>query len=286
MARTSAAFAALLAGILFIGLPAAAGGSWMYTVEDSYEAGEEVTAVGYVGATASDEVLTARMDLNPAATEESQPVWLEIGSVTMSSTGLGGYLGTRLSLTFDLPADLPDGTYVVVVNDAEGSFFGDLIGASVNVGITSPEPRWLEWPLDEPLISLLSDETVISGPGFAVPVGELRSGAYPPGAESFMLHPERLPEIATEPARPAGGWVGKSFTEVRERSPAPLAPSALPDPPVQGQTSNEVSWSLVALMGLVFCGLLLMWQWRNPPRTSGVARKHDVAPVPERETVG
>jgi hypothetical protein len=178
--------------------PAAAGGSWLYTVEDSYDPGDEVTVVGYVGAAATKDPVLARLNVLPMPTNGDlvQYEWVDLGAVTMETTGLSGYLETRVSVSFTLPDDLTSGIYSIEIRGESGAFFGDLIGADVFVGVEPGEPRWIEWPLDEPLIHELPDEDIIAGPGFAVPSAELKEGNYPGIARAFMLDPENLPDAS------------------------------------------------------------------------------------------
>jgi hypothetical protein len=178
--------------------PAAAGGSWLYTVEDSYDPGDEVTVVGYVGAAATMDPVLARINVLPMPTNGGpvQYEWVDLGPVTMETTGLSGYLETRVSVSLTLPNDLTSGIYAIEIRGESGAFFGDLIGADVFVGVEPDKPRWIEWPLDEPLIHELPDEDIIAGPGFAVPAGDLKEGNYPGIGRAFMLHPENLPEAS------------------------------------------------------------------------------------------
>jgi len=199
-----------LAGVVIAGglviqtsTPALAGGSWMYTIYESYQPGDHVTAVGYVGALVRDEdgPFLARLNMEPMSSdaEFATASWHDLGPVTVEATGLSGYLSSRLYLEFTLPADLVLGEYEVSVRDESGAFLGDLVGLWLLVGVEPSEPRWIEWALDEPLIPRLSQDTIIAGPGFAVTVSDLRDGRYPAGAESFMLNPETLdqPGIVT-----------------------------------------------------------------------------------------
>lgn len=201
-------------------LVAGAGGTWLYTLEDSYEPGGEVMAIGYVGVAIADDPVLARMSLAPLHPngDIADRGWIELGSVTLEPTGLSGYLETRVSISFTLPEELEPGTYMIDVRTQSGDFFGDLLGTHVIVGAAAPsEPRWIEWALDDPLIAELPDNAVISGPGFAVSVATLKAGHYPTDSEAFTLHPEDLPPITSTAAPP--------FVEEPSTQPAAINPS-------------------------------------------------------------
>lgn len=184
----------------------------MEPTKESYGPGDEVEAVAYVGASVPEreDAFIARLDLVPL-TDDVQAVageggtarhdWHELGPVTVESTRLSGYLNSRVSIRFQVPAGLEPGRYEVAVRDESGGYLGDLIGMILHVG-TQPEALSYEWPLDEALITELPDDAVIAGPGFSVPVGELRAGRYPAGAEDFMLHPETLPHATRRSPEP------------------------------------------------------------------------------------
>ncbi len=198
--------------------PAWAGGAWMNDTKPSYEPGDHVHAVGYVGATVApdDGPYIARLNLIPIgpATRQPDPIWLELGPVRTERTVLRGYLSTRVSLEFDLPKGLEPGHYEVIVQDPDGRWLGDLIGISLAVGIQPASPLYVEWPLDEPRIAELPDDAVIAGPGFEVVVADLRRGRLPAGAAEFMLNPD-------EPVNP-------SSTTVATAAPTPV-PQTLPE---------------------------------------------------------
>lgn len=242
--RRSVATAVGLIAVLSLPVPAAAGGSWLVTLEESYEPGDEVIAVGYVGAAVADDVFVARINLVPmsATPEQTDAGWMELGPVEIDETGLEGYLASRVSITFTLPGDLEPGSYMAEVRNGSGNFFGDLIGVVVMVSEEPEGTRWIEWPLDEPLIAELPDDAVIAGPGFAVSVSDLRASHYPPGAEQFMLNPELLPPS------PATG-LSMGFTqdtprrspEVPEPEPASAPVEVLRDDPAPRPPVAEVT---------------------------------------------
>lgn len=248
MRRLIVILAIVLIGVLMA--PAAlAGGTWLVTVEESYDPGDEVTAVAYVGATATDEPVLARMSMNPMPESGQLPdsAWLELGAMTLEPTGLSGYLETRVSITFTLPEDLEKGVYYVSALRESGGRFGDLDGMALLVDVQPPDEsreRWFELALDDPLIAELPDDAMISGPGFAVSVAALRAGRYPLNAEAFMLHPENLPDppprlrapsVADQP--PVGSVSGDQVVDTPPDEP-PIEPAS--PPVVQGPESEEL----------------------------------------------
>jgi hypothetical protein len=187
------AFGLALAIPLFVTNPlsVSAGGSWMETTKDSYEEGDKVIAVGYVAAgLAEGEYLIAYLVIPGQASEESQR--LEVGRASVEPSGLLGYLSNRVYVEFTIPEIPEPGIYDLAVRRSDGEFHGDLIGATLHIGVVPDYPKSVEWPLDEPLIAELPEEAMISGPGFSVSVSDLRKGIYPPGAEAFMLDPTLL----------------------------------------------------------------------------------------------
>lgn len=250
--------------------PAAGGGSWLETLDESYQPGDEVTAVGYVGAAAAEvtDDFVARLDLASltGTGPSSAPVWHPLGPVTIESSGLGGYLSSRVSISFTLPDGLEPGEYYVAVTDESGNHFGDLIGLVIFVGVDPPKPQWIEWPLDEPLISELSDGAVIAGPGFAVEVSDLRQDRYPPGAKNFMLDPEALDRpgpapLADEDRRVDVNAAEPSATPV---APAPIRPPAAPgdgvgDPTPIEERPSPTWWVVGSLLSVSGAVVALLW---------------------------
>ena len=241
------AFVLVTVVLLSITAPAWGGGSFMNSTEETYQPGVTVRGVAYLGSASSGEPIVARMNLVPIepATEHVAPIWHKLGPVNVEPTGLGRYMSYRIFTEFTLPSHLEPGSYWVQVFDGSGRLLGDLIGLRVMVGIEPSEPRWIEWPLDEPLIAELPADDVIAVPGFAVTVAELRAGNYPVEAEEFMLHPETLSQagIATTPTtlhapRVYGSEVGEGF-------PAP------PTPIVEMEPADDGSVSGPAVIGIV-----------------------------------
>ena len=186
---------AVYAAVFVSAYPVLAGGSWLETTKSHYEPGEQVRAVGYVQDGSAVGPFFANLGLTPISetpADDSQS-WLTLGEVAIEGSGLRGYLANRVSLEFDVPNDLGPGEYMVAVRNADDEFFGDLIGLTLHVGQDPGFERWIEWPLDEPLIAELAPDDVIAGPGWSVTVADLIDGQYPDGAAGFMLDPDSLP---------------------------------------------------------------------------------------------
>ncbi len=137
--------------------PASAGGSWLYPVSDRYEAGDVVTLVGYSGGGAYGWVDDAPFFGTVMATgedgftpERDGPSF-EVGEMVVAETGQPGWTVMRAAIEFELPADLPAGTYFFdYCNTDCREKFGDLIGGYFHVGIDPPYPIGREWPADDP----------------------------------------------------------------------------------------------------------------------------------------
>lgn len=198
--RLPATVVVVMGLLVGLGLPALAGGSWMATTKANYQPGDEVTAVGYVESSGSTyEPYHAYLNLIPGPWQpEVEPIWHDLGTVGIEPSGLRGYLSNRVSIQFMVPGELEEGVYEVAVLTPSGALLGDLIGLMLYVGVEPPsEPRWIEWPLDEPLIDELEGNAVIAGPGFAVEVSDLRNGLLPDHAEEFMLETWRTEPTST-----------------------------------------------------------------------------------------
>jgi hypothetical protein len=288
--RRLIAVATVLSLGLVPALVAGAGGTWLYTLEDSYDSGDEVTAIGYVGTAIADDPVLARMSVAPLRPngELADLGWIELGPVTLEPTGLSGYLETRVSISFTLPEELEPGTYLIDVRTQSGDFFGDLLGTYVIVGPAAPsEPRWIEWALDDPLIAELPDNAIIAGPGFAVSVATLKAGHYPTESAGFMLHPEDLPPVTSTavppfvdeepsgqpevvyPATEKSGSVTESadVDEGAEYAPGAgslVAPSPLPTVTESGENSEDISIIPgFAIVGGIMLVVLLTWVRRE-----------------------
>lgn len=187
---------------------ALAGGSWMKSPDDRVEPGEEVLLIGYVGLEETPPVGLWRAALSGPRDERQNLVEgsirsLPLGPVIIEPTGLGGYLSHRVSISFGLPANLEPGVYDISLS-GDKDFLGDLIGASLGVGVDAEWPNHYEWALDDPAIALLPDDARVVGPGFEVTAAEIRAGNFPNNAAQFMLDPSALEEAVVETTTTAG----------------------------------------------------------------------------------
>jgi hypothetical protein len=231
--RTVATATLAIAAVAAMAAPAAAGGSWLRPVRDRYEPGETATLVGYVGpggtlgAVEDGPFFAFLRRLGVPLTEPNQlgtaPFTpqasdLPLGELVVHNTGRPGYLAYRVSIQFRLPSALPAGRYgVIYCNSTCTKGLSDLIGGVVFVGTDPDGPNSREWPRDEPEISNLEDDAVLSGPGWQITARDARARPLDPVATSFTTAPattvenaERTAHRASEsnPADPgAWGWV-------------------------------------------------------------------------------
>jgi hypothetical protein len=212
-----------VAGVLLAAGPASAGGSWFDPVADRSEAGERVTLVGYTSGLGSLGTVddgpfygylraaraVAPTGPNPSAMAPMQigPSDLPLGPLTIATTGQGGYLTYRASITFVLPPTIRPGTYdFIYCNAGCTSGFGDLVGGVVYVGVDPEHSVSREWALDDPEVANLDDDSRLSGPGYDLSAAEVRAGGPIPNT---LPRPEPAPvaAVATRPApraQPAG----------------------------------------------------------------------------------
>lgn len=151
--------------------PARAGGSWLYPTGDSFQAGDNVTLVGYTGGGqlgwVDDGPFYAYLRVGAAAGDPSPSVMpsdVPLGPLTIEETGKGGYLTLRASLTFRVPAGLEPRRYdVVYCNDPCTTGLGDLVGGFVDVGVPAIAPIQRTWPPDDPAWALVATRSAPSG---------------------------------------------------------------------------------------------------------------------------
>ncbi len=158
-----------------------AGGSWFDPVKDTYEPGEVATLVGYTGGGAygwiDDGPFFGKIVQSDEDGNITDGYQLDVGELTVTDTGAAGYLRLRASISFQLPTDIPTGTYFFdYCNQACDERLGDLIGGYLNVGVEPAYPISREWPLDDPEVANLAPDSFLSGPGFQVEAGKVNSG--------------------------------------------------------------------------------------------------------------
>jgi len=189
--------------------PAGAGGTWLSPVEDRYEPGENAAIVGYVDGPATKAGTPAGgpyfgyLRVNPTEAyrgmgeADAHPTWpfvdrtdLPLGEVDASPPVAETWAGRwRIALEFTVPPDLTPGPYeVVVCNDPCTQGFGDVIGATVFVGVDPATPIVREWPFEEPAFEKLADDALIAGPGYTLTAGQIRAGDLDPQTFSDLPH--------------------------------------------------------------------------------------------------
>jgi hypothetical protein len=203
--------------------PAGAGGSWLSPVEDRYEPGEQATIVGYAEGPESTSGTLAgapyfgylRVDPTDAyrgmGEDDAHTTWpfihptdVRLGPVIIERAATEGWAGWRIALDFAVPKDLTPGAYeVVICNDPCTQGFGDVIGATVFVGVDPATPIVREWPFDEPAIEQLEDDALVAGPGYTLTAGQIRQGDLKPQTFSDLPHVDT--SVPTTKATEAAG---------------------------------------------------------------------------------
>jgi hypothetical protein len=209
-----AALAAAVAPLALGPAPARAGGTWLSPVQDRYEPGELATIVGYTQFGAEGGPYFGYLRVDPTAAFRNAPtdMWpfvdptdKKLGTVQVQETERKGWDASRVVLQILLPHDLQAGTYeVVICNEGCTQGLGDIIGATVYVGIDPPQPLAREWRLDEPMIQVLDDDALLTGPGYLVTAAQVRSGTRIPevGAPAYPDFEAGDPTAAA-PAQPS-----------------------------------------------------------------------------------
>jgi hypothetical protein len=226
--------AAVTIGIAATPPAAAGGGDWIEPARDRYEAGQTVTMIGYgmrVPGVRERGPFYAWLRVDPAAVESAAVLDPEltihtsdvlVGELVLEDVpgATDPYRAQRASITFDLPEDLADGAYPVVLcnvpcADAPGYFMAD----AIHVGVDPPYPIVRSWPLDDPAIRWLEDDALlVLSDGRQVTAAEVRAGTV------------------TEPAAP--------MTPVPAAPPSTVAATGpqvavAPDPAGSGEPAGE-----------------------------------------------
>ncbi|MDH3539662.1 MAG: hypothetical protein OEP52_06690 [Acidimicrobiia bacterium] len=202
---------------------AGAGGSWLSPVQDDIKPGDLVTFVGYVGpgelGWVEDGPFYAYLRVEPITESELMAAGypyihendVRLGQLDVVERGELGYLSLRISITFEIPADLAPNEYqLVYCNDPCTEGIGDLIGAVVFVGVDGAFPGCREWAFDEPEIANLSPDAEVCGVNVSVSAAAILSGEAtmdPSGVVSVSSGPT---SAATTPATPSPAGPGTS----------------------------------------------------------------------------
>ena len=169
----------LLVGLLALWTGAAsAGGGWLAPVQDRYEAGEEATLVGYTQGPVPDKPFYAYLrPVGDGSLPALDDTGRYVGELDVRETTHRDYLRFRVSVTFDMPANLPAGQYEVTYCDdpCTGRFLGDLVPSPVSIGVSPARPVVRMWAPEEPEIANLAPGAVLVGPGYQTTAGALRA---------------------------------------------------------------------------------------------------------------
>ena len=172
MGRRAVGALALLLGLL-AGWPgtAQAGGGRLAPVRERYDPGEAATLVGYTAGPVPEEPFYAY--LRPAGGVEDSYV----GELAVEETGHAGYLHVRVSLAFQVPAQLEPGEYEVVYCDdpCTGAPLGDLVPSPLSIGVDPARRVVRAWALDDPEVANLEAGALLVGPGFQTTAGLVRT---------------------------------------------------------------------------------------------------------------
>lgn len=173
MARLVAAVICAVMMLLAWAPAATAGGSWFRPLSSDVQPGDTVTLVGFTGGGTltggRDDTYFGFLDLEPIdpATDEApvDPARLDVGELTLTATGRLGSERWRMHVTFQLPEDLPQGSYWFHYG-ADGDTqvgFGDLIGGVLAVGYPPSAEPGLDFGVheaDDPLVADLVAEQI------------------------------------------------------------------------------------------------------------------------------
>ena len=188
--------------------PASAGGAWFDPVEDSYQPGDTVTLVGYTSGGSQGWVEDAPFHgfLVGGGQRTGEPgpegFRMDVGELTIEQTGTGGYTFLRVSITFTLPSDLEPGAYTFdYCNAGCAEKLGDLVGATVHVGVPPPFPITRSWPYGEPHVADLDPSAELSGPSGWTTAGEVQDGRVE--VQPLVLTPATAPPTSTTTTTPA-----------------------------------------------------------------------------------
>jgi hypothetical protein len=245
----------------------AGGGDWLYPDRDRYEAGQEVTLVGYVLGYAYcpgelDHAWRSRgpfyaylrvaRGLPPAACPHVRSGDRRLGELLIEErAGSHPAESLRLAANFALPPELAPGAYeVVVCNDPCTIGLGELLESTLYVGVDPPEPIVRDWPLDEPLIRHLDHGAMLIDPlGGTVTAAEVRAG-YRPAPITAPLEPVPTAGTATTdpPGSPPVAGAGASPAGTAGTDPAGGVPGEI------------VAW--LTGFGVLLVVWCLAWRWR------------------------
>ena len=211
-------------------VPAAfAGGTWMKTPDQQVEPGEEVDLVGYVWAadrpSVEESQWLAHFNLAPMPEYGSvEQRLISLGPVTVERSGLSAYLEYRVSLTFTIPEGLEPGNYMITVANEQGDYLGDLIGASLAIGV-EPWPPSYYWPVDEPLVAQLPDNAWLRGPNWEITAGQVKRKIYPSCQWSCFLDASLLEDPRAIVVDATTAWATSTTTSLTTTTVESMGPT-------------------------------------------------------------
>jgi hypothetical protein len=297
--------ATLLLGVALAGAqPASAGGAdWIVPARDRYEAGQTVVMIGYgnAGDWRAAGPFHAYLRVDPVAAEAVaakdvivHPSDLRVAGVIVEDVsppaGLPWWFH-RVSITFDLPPDLPPASYTVLMcndpctDDNLGTFWPE----QVNVGVDPPYPVVRNWPLTEPMIRWLEDGALIMTPwGQEVTAADVRAGRVqapppPPAPATGTAAPAVEPDAPSgadatvsrsagaEPAGGAGRTPAGAVTGRAERTDAASRSATGTDDAPDG--GKATAWWIGGEVVLLVAGCAAWRYW------SGRRRRRALRPV-------
>jgi hypothetical protein len=302
----------LLLGVALAGAqPAAAGGAdWIVPARDRYEVGQTVVMIGYgnAGDWRAAGPFHAYLRVDPAAAEAAaadaiiHPTDLRVGTVVVEEVtppDLAPWWTHRVSITFDLPADLPPASYTVLVcNDPCTASLGWFWPEQVNVGVDPPYPVVRNWPLTEPMIRWLEDGALIMTPwGREVTAADVRAGRVqapppPPAPATVTAVPAVEPDApsgadvtasrASAGTEPAGGAArtraaGDDPGRAEPTDAASRTPAGADDAPAGGKAA---AWWIAGEVVLLVAGCATWRYW------SGRRRRRALRPVADEPIAG
>lgn len=194
-------------------------------------------------------------------------------------------LPVRVSLTFDLPSDLPPGGYSVFLCNQPCTTTLGFVGASeIYVGVDPPRHVVRVWPLDDPAIADMDETGLLLMPDNLMPVSaaQVRAGDLP---DTAAIEPDvwAVDDPATTTADPptenrganesADQDNGRDADDDATEQDTDLVAADLPSDQDRGPDVGGVVPWLVALAALVV--LWCVGWWRGPPRKRVTASGDD-----------
>lgn len=151
--------------------PAEAGGGRLAPVRNRYDPGEVATLVGYTAGPVPEDPFYAYL-----RTADGRAEWY-VGELAVEETRHAGYLHLRVSLSFEVPAEIAPGEYEIVYCDERctDARLGDLVASPLSIGLDPARRVVREWALDDAELANLAPDAVLVGPGYQTTAALLRA---------------------------------------------------------------------------------------------------------------